>query len=87
MPTITQTVSSSQVNISWWNTDDETNYRIEVSLDGGVNWATLVILPADSTTHSAMGLSPGTQHWFRVFALNAEGDSIPSSTATATTLP
>jgi hypothetical protein len=77
--------SSSQVDLTWFDVFNETSYRLERSTDGGVNWSTLVTLPANTTSHSDTGLTADTQYSYRLFATNADGDSAPAGPQTVTT--
>jgi len=85
-------VSSSQINLSW-NTPSNnggsqiTGYKINRSDDGGATWNILVQNTGSTgTTYSDTGLSPGTTHSYRVFAINSVGTSPSSNTASATTI-
>jgi hypothetical protein len=78
-------VSSSRIDLAWLNVLNETGFRIERSPDGGTTWSALVTLPADATSHSDTSLVADTEYCYRVFAVNADGDSLPSNTACAIT--
>ncbi len=86
------TVSSSQINLSWSAPSDNggsqiTGYKINRSDDGGTTWIILVQDTQNTaTTYSDTGLSPGTTHSYRVFAINSVGTSPSSNTAIATTI-
>ncbi len=83
---------SSVIELTWNAPTDPggaavTGYRIEVSSDGGVNWAVHV---ADSrstvTSYRHVGLLAQDTRHYRVMAINRFGVSDPSNTAGATTL-
>ena len=79
----------SQIDLSWSAPADDggspvTGYKVEWSASGNAPWTELVA-SHDRTTYSHTGLTAGTTHHYRVFALNAEGTSDPSNTARATT--
>ena len=60
-----------------------TGYRIEVSSNGGTNWADLVAnTNTNTTTYSHTGLSAGTTRHYRVSAINSVGTGAASTTAT-----
>jgi len=79
-------VSSSRINLSW--TDNEINeagYKVERSPDGITFTEIASSLPANSTTYSDLGLSPGTQYYYRVRCFFGSVDSPYSNVADATT--
>jgi hypothetical protein len=78
-------VSMSSVNLNWTDTYGESGYRVERSGDGGATWVTAASLPAESTTCLDTGLAAETEYCYRVFAVNGDGDSLPSNTACART--
>ena len=62
-----------------------TGYRIEVSQTGGA-WRVLVAnTRSAATAYTHMGLSPGTQRFYRVSAINEAGAGAVSNIASATT--
>ena len=78
--------SSSQINLGWTdNASNESNYKVERSLDG-VSFTVVADLPANTTSYSSTGLAASTQYFYQVIASNSTGDSAPSKTAKATTL-
>jgi len=83
-----QASGRTTINLSWTAPDDGgstiTGFRIEVSTDGGKTFKELV---ASQTlmTFTHRGLSAGTMCYYRVFAINSEGRSSPSTPASATT--
>ncbi len=78
-------VSSSQINLAWQdNSNNETSFRIERSLDG-VNFSLLTTVSINTTSYQNTGLAANTTYYYRVKATNANGDSAPSNTAAATT--
>ena len=75
-------VSPNQVNLSWSapiNTGDSAiiGYKIEVRVNTDVDYSVLV--DADATTYSHIDLVPDTVYAYRVYAINAAGESEPST--------
>jgi C1A family cysteine protease len=81
------TVSSSQVNLQWAdNSTDEEGFEIERCTGSGCsNFALLTTVGANTASLSNTGLTANTTYRYRVRAYNAEGDSVYSNTAAATT--
>jgi len=85
---LANTVSSSQINLSWTdNSTNETGFKIERKTGSGGTFAPIATNAANVTGYSDTGLSANTQYYYRVRASNAGGDSAYSSEANATTLP
>ena len=80
--------STTQINLFWQdNSNNETGFKIERSLDGSTNWTAVTTTAANATTYSdSAGLSVGTKYYYRVRATNAAGDSSNTTVASATTL-
>lgn len=79
-------ISTSQIDLTWTdNSSDETSFRIERSPDGSTGWASVGTNAAGDNTFSNTGLTCGTQYFYRVFAVNAVGDSAASNTDDTTT--
>ena len=79
--------SSSQINLSWTNNaTNQTGFQIDqaTSSDFAQNLTTVTV-GANATTYSATGLANGTTYYYRVRAINGNGDSANTSTASATT--
>jgi hypothetical protein len=82
-----QAVAATQINLSWTdNSTNETGFVIERSTTGTGGWVEIATKSADATTHfDASGLSPGTQYFYRVRAVNGVGASAYSNVVSATT--
>ena len=80
-----QALSSSEIALSWGDVATETGYRIERSDDGGTGWTTIGTAGQDVTSFTDAGLNPGTGYAYRVIAINAGGESVPSTPAFTTT--
>ena len=87
------TVSSSQINLSWSAPTNNggsaiTGYEIERSNDTGSTWNIIVSNTGNTVpTFSDTGLAPSTSYTYRVSAINSAGTSSPSNTTSATTSP
>ncbi len=84
----TPAANALQISLTWTdNSNNETGFIVERSLDGSTNW-TQVGTPAvnaTSFTDSTAGLTLGTQFYYRVRAVDALGPSTNSNVANATT--
>ena len=79
-------VSSSRIDLAWTdNATYEQGFKVERSTDG-VTFTQIAVLGANVTIYSATSLNTGTAYTFRVRAYDGPNDSVPSNTATATTL-
>jgi parallel beta-helix repeat protein len=79
------TASTTQINVTWNdNSDNETGFRLERRIGAG-SWSTVTTTAANATSYSNTGLTPATTYEYRVYALNAAGDSTASNTDSATT--
>ena len=82
---------STELSLTWRppaNTGGSpiTGYRIEWSSTGASPWNFLVPGPAGTaTTYLHTGLAPNTTRYYRVRALNAQGQGAPSNTVRGTT--
>ena len=82
----------TRIDLSWDAPADDggsaiTGYRIEVSDDAGSDWDDLVDDTGNvDTSYTHTGLSEGDTRHYRVSAINAEGTSVASDVADATTV-
>jgi Fibronectin type III domain len=74
-----------QIDLSWADVADETGYAIERSADGLTGWVSIATTGQDVTTYSDTGLTPETAYYYRIVAVGAYGESVPSDVVTATT--
>jgi len=80
------TVSSNQIDLSWTdNSNNESSFAIEYSIDGGNNFNELLHVAIDATTYSHIGLTAGSTYHYRVFSENGSAFSVYSNLANATT--
>jgi len=78
--------SPTTVDLSWTdNSGDETGFEVERSLTGIGGWSLITTTAADATTYQDTGLSEGTEYFYRVRAINGEGNSRWSNVASDTT--
>ncbi len=85
---LTATVlSSARIALSWTDAANETGYRVERAPNSSGPFTLVASLAANVTTFTNSGLTPGTSYTYRIIAFNGLGNSAPSNTATATTLP
>jgi uncharacterized delta-60 repeat protein len=75
--------SATDIFLAWSGSVNASAYRIERSPNGLAPWTPL---PPSSSPYVDSGLAPGTAYSYRVVAINYNGESAPSNTATATTL-
>jgi hypothetical protein len=79
-------MSASQISISWDDkSNDETSFRIDRKTGSAGTWAQIGQAQANASSFTDSGLAPGTTYYYRVFALNSAGASLPSNEISATT--
>ncbi|KQT17511.1 pectate lyase [Chryseobacterium sp. Leaf404] len=81
------TPAASSLTVNWSdNSNNETNFILERS-PNGTAWTVIATLPANSTSYDETGLTPNTQYYYRVKAVNATDSSVYTSNASVTTPP
>jgi hypothetical protein len=81
-------VSDTRVDLSWTDASaDETSFVVERSSSSSFATVQATSLPANATSWSDTGRSANTTYWYRVKAVNANGSSLYSNSASATTKP
>lgn len=75
--------TDTTISLSWDASAGATSYIVERSDDGSTGW-TQVGTPA-GTTFTDMGLTPETTYFYRIIAVNGDGNSDPSTTVEAAT--
>jgi hypothetical protein len=71
--------------LSWIdNSDNELEFKIERSNDGGATFTEVATVGANVTSYADTGLTDSITYYYRVRASNADGDSAYSNTASAT---
>jgi Fibronectin type III domain len=84
-PSLSVQAHSTEIALMWTDVATETGYRIERSDDGGTGLVTVGTAGQDVTSFTDAGLTPGTGYAYRVIAVNAGGESVPSTPAFTTT--
>ncbi|WP_051663963.1 fibronectin type III domain-containing protein [Dyadobacter crusticola] len=80
-------VSPSQINLSWTdNSADEITFELESATDG-VKYTKIADLKSNAVNYIHDSLTAATKYWYRLRAKNANGYSVYSNVASATTLP
>ncbi|MCD9856001.1 T9SS type A sorting domain-containing protein [Epilithonimonas sp. JDS] len=83
----TEVPAASSFTVNWNdNADNETNYILERS-NNGTTFTELATLGANITSYNETGLTPNTQYYYRVKAVNATESSVYSTVASVTTPP
>lgn len=76
--------SKSEIGLTWNDVLGETGYEMEYSANGS-NWSLLHTPSANQTSMNDVALQCGTKRYYRVRAVNNNGKSNFSNTASATT--
>ncbi|MEM8564926.1 MAG: fibronectin type III domain-containing protein [Bacteroidota bacterium] len=81
------TVTATTIDMSWTApAGSVTGYKIERESPSGSGWTVLVANTGNTnTTYQDTGLTPETEYSYRIIAINAQGESAPSSPETETT--
>jgi hypothetical protein len=76
---LTAIETGTTIDLAWVDVEAETAYRIERSHLGTSRWTTIGTTGQDVTTYLDAALSPGVTYRYRIFAMNAGGESAPSN--------
>jgi hypothetical protein len=80
----TTSVTSSQLDLAWAdNSLNESGFVVERSTDGRLNFSQVGLTATDFVTFSDTFVVPGVSYLYRVFAFNANGNSVPSNSVQA----
>src|SRR5438132_888633 len=80
-------ISQTRINLAWRdNSRNETGFYILRSIDG-TSFSRIAAVGANVTSYTNMALAAAKKYYYRVRAYNSGGSSLPSNTASATTLP
>ena len=80
--------SDTAITLRWTDVAGETGFRVEQRYVASTStWTAIGLVPAGVTTFTDTGLHEGSTFTYHVVATNASGDSAPSASLTATTLP
>jgi hypothetical protein len=86
---VAQQTSPTQINLSWRNNDlsmSATSIRVERSPGNTSNFVPIATLEASATSYMDTTFQAPNTFSYRVFAVNAKGDSLPSNVATLAAL-
>lgn len=73
---IASAASSTQINLSWNdNSDSESGFKIERSLDSAGPFVEIAVLPTNSAQYINSSLTPSTTYYYRVYSYNGSGNS------------
>jgi lysophospholipase L1-like esterase len=79
-------VSSSSISLTWQdNSNNETGFEIYHSTTSGSGFTLLSTAGADVTTYTHTGLTASTTHYYKIRAINVQGNSAFTGEASATT--
>lgn len=77
---------STEIDLAFTvNSVTQTSFDLERSTDG-TNFSTLTSVSSTATTYHDTGLEDGTEYWYKIRAVNGNGDTSFSNTADAQTL-
>ncbi|MEW5766397.1 MAG: fibronectin type III domain-containing protein [bacterium] len=78
-----EVVSDRRIKLTWTdNSDNESHFKIERSRNGN-DYYTLSVVGANETTYNDSDFDPGSDYYYQVRAVNAQGESDPSNEALA----
>jgi fibronectin type 3 domain-containing protein len=84
---IATAISQTRIDLEWTdNSDDETGFRIERSLNGTSLWMHIATVDADETSYSDTDLACGTEYYYQVCAVNDNGNSDYTDAASTETV-
>ena len=84
---LAQATSSNQIQLTWNDaSSNETGFQVDRSITSGIGFSTIASLNANTSSYSDVGLTPTTQYFYRVRAINAIGNSDYTPEANAITL-
>jgi alpha-tubulin suppressor-like RCC1 family protein len=79
-----ETISSSQINLSWRDNSIELGFKIERKTTITGTWETITTVTSNVTSYPDTGLSIGVTYYYRVISYNTYGNSFYSNEANAT---
>lgn len=80
-------VSQTQINLSWTdNASDETEFRIERSLDGSTDWIEIATVGANTVSYHNNNLISSTAYYYRIRAYRSAGNSFSGYSSVANTM-
>jgi len=80
-------ITASRIDLRWDDLSlNELNFELERSPNGTTGWTLINSPAANATTYSNTGLATNTTYYYRIRAVNNDGNSAYSNTASALTL-
>ncbi|MDP1581474.1 MAG: peptidoglycan DD-metalloendopeptidase family protein [Candidatus Didemnitutus sp.] len=76
--------STTAISLTWTASVGADSYTLERSPTGSGNWTSLASFPANSVTHNDTMLTPQTNYFYRLSAINTAGPSNYASAAAVT---
>lgn len=79
--------NASSIKLTWQdNSSDETGFKIERKTNPSDSWSNLVSLDPNVTSHTDNNLTDGVKYYYRIYAINAVGNSTFSNEENAVTI-
>ncbi|MDP2039247.1 MAG: fibronectin type III domain-containing protein, partial [Ignavibacteria bacterium] len=79
--------NASSIKLTWQdNSSDETGFKIERKTNPSDSWSSLVSLDPNVTSYTDNNLTDGVKYYYRIFAVNAVGNSTFSNEIDAVTI-
>ena len=80
------TLSTSSVLLNWTdNSSNEIGFQVERSTSAGSGFALIATTAANITSYISTALTPGTQYFYRIRSTGTGGQSVYTTTSSATT--
>lgn len=79
-------VATNQINLTWTDVATENSYELDRKTGLGGTWAQIATPARNEVSYSDTGLTHTTTYYYRIRAVNDNGESANSSEANATTL-
>lgn len=80
-------ISATEIRVNWTDVATETSYKVQIANAAAGPFTDRTTPAANTTSSNITGLADNTAYFFRVIALNAGGESVPSAVVSASTQP